>query len=129
MEVPAQAVPPETFEALERNDILFIDSTHVVKSGSDVNRLVLEVLPNLNPGVVVHVHDIFLPFEYHRAWVSDGPYWNEQYLLQALLSMNPGFEVTLPTHALFRADRDRLRRTIPSLGSHQPSSFWFRRRD
>jgi hypothetical protein len=129
VELPAQAIPPRTFEALGRNDILFIDSTHVVKSGSDVNRLLLEVLPALSPGVVVHLHDIFLPFEYHRAWVSGGPYWNEQYLLQAFLSMNPGFEVTLPTHAMFRTDADRLRRAIPSLRTHQPTSFWMRRTD
>src|SRR3954452_12289297 len=67
----AQDVPLETFEELEAGDFLFVDTTHTVKIGSDVNFIVLEVLPRLAPGVVVHLHDIFLPYEYPRSWLED----------------------------------------------------------
>jgi hypothetical protein len=81
------------FESLGPNDILSIDSSHVVRTGGDVNFLYLEILPRLRPGVIVHVHDIFLPFEYPRQWVRQRYFWNEQYLLQALLINNSEFEV------------------------------------
>jgi hypothetical protein len=93
-----------------------------------VNFVVLDVLPLLAPGVYVHFHDVFLPYEYHRHWVERGPYWNEQYLLQAFLALNRDFEVALANHALLRTRPDELRRVVPSLRGHQPSAFWIRRR-
>ena len=63
----ARAVDVSEFEALGRDDILFVDTTHTVKTGGDVNRIVLELLPRLAPGVLVHFHDIFLPYEYPRS--------------------------------------------------------------
>jgi hypothetical protein len=90
-----QEVPLALFETLEAGDLLFIDSSHVSKTGSDVNHLMFEVLPRLAPGVHVHFHDIFLPFDYPRSWVLDlGIYWNEQYVLRALLTLSRGFRVT-----------------------------------
>ena len=84
-----QHVPLNVFRDLEAGDILFIDSSHVSKTGSDVNMLFLTVLPQLRAGVRVHVHDIWLPQDYPRDWVVRlGYHWNEQYLLQALLSRN-----------------------------------------
>lgn len=84
-----QHVPLDVFRDLEAGDILFIDSSHVSKTGSDVNMLFLTVLPQLRAGVRVHVHDIWLPQDYPRDWVVRlGYHWNEQYLLQALLSRN-----------------------------------------
>ena len=84
----------EFFEALESGDILFIDSSHVVKIGGDVNYLYLEVLPRLNAGVIVHSHDIFLPYEYPKEWIiKEHKFWTEQYLLQAFLTYNSAFEV------------------------------------
>jgi predicted O-methyltransferase YrrM len=81
------------FESLEKNDILFIDSSHVSKTGSDVNFLFFEVLPRLKKGVIVHVHDIFLPHEYPREWAIDhNRSWNEQYLLRALLMHSTRFK-------------------------------------
>lgn len=89
-----QDIPPSDFETLEKGDILFIDSTHVCKTGSDVNFLYFEVLPRLKPGVLIHVHDIFLPFEYPQEWVlEENRSWNEQYLLRALLMYSGLFQV------------------------------------
>ena len=88
IEKKVQDIELEFFSQLESDDILFIDSSHTVKIGSDVNYLFLEVLPRLRPGVIVHVHDIFLPFEYRRDWVLDElRFWSEQYLLQAFLAI------------------------------------------
>lgn len=93
-----QDVPLSLFEELEESDILFIDSSHVVRTGSDVLYEYLEVLPRLRKGVLVHVHDIFLPREYPREWVLDvNRYWTEQYILQAFLAFNDAFEILLPT--------------------------------
>lgn len=91
---PVETVPLTVFESLGANDVLFIDSSHVSKTGSDVNYLILEILPRLKPGVIIHIHDIFLPNEYLKDWVlEEGRSWNEQYLVQALLVCSSGFEV------------------------------------
>ncbi len=89
-----QELPLETFDQLEAGDILFIDSSHVAKTGSDVNYLFFEVLPRLAAGVRVHVHDIFFPLEYPKAWVlEENRSWNEQYVLQALLMDSTRYRV------------------------------------
>jgi hypothetical protein len=89
-----QQVGLDPFLALGAGDVLFIDSSHVSKTGSDVNFLLLEVLPRLAPGVWIHLHDIFLPQEYPREWVLDEERsWNEQYLVQALLVHSRAFAV------------------------------------
>jgi len=89
-----QDVDRSMFSTLREGDVLFIDSSHVSKTGSDVNYLYLDVLPRLAPGVLVHIHDIFLPREYPKPWVvEEGRSWNEQYLVQAFLMFNSAFEV------------------------------------
>lgn len=89
-----QDVPIDFFTSLQAGDLLFIDSSHVCKTGSDVNYLLLHVLPQLRPGVRIHIHDIFLPHEYPKQWVIDeNRSWNEQYLLQAMLIFSSGFKV------------------------------------
>ena len=90
-----QDVPLSTFAALTAGDILFIDSTHVSKTGSDVNYALFSVLPSLQPGVFIHFHDIFYPFEYPEAWVREGRAWNEAYALRAFLQYNRSFEIVL----------------------------------
>ncbi|MFQ5570210.1 MAG: class I SAM-dependent methyltransferase [Rhodothermales bacterium] len=90
---PVQRVPLDRFEALEAGDILFIDSSHVVKIGSDVVYLLFEVLPRLKEGVVVHFHDIFWPFQYPEAWIRAGRAWNEAYFVRAFLQFNRWFEI------------------------------------
>jgi hypothetical protein len=89
-----QDTPLDEFDKLKRGDILFIDSSHVCKTASDVNFLYFEVLPRLKAGVLVHIHDIFLPFEYPVEWVmDDNRSWNEQYLLRALMMHSRAFRV------------------------------------
>lgn len=95
MRKPLQEVPLDTFQRLEAGDILFIDSTHVSKIGSDVNYIIFELLPSLKAGVHIHVHDIFYPFEYLEHWLTEGRAWNEAYLLRAFLSFNNAFRITL----------------------------------
>jgi Methyltransferase domain len=88
-----QEVDLRAFEQLEANDVLFVDSTHVSKVGSDVNQIVFEVLPRLQSGVWVHFHDVFYPFEYPKEWIYEGRAWNEDYLLRAFLLFNNSFEI------------------------------------
>jgi methyltransferase family protein len=147
---PVQQVDPKLFQTLERGDILSIDSSHVVAIGSDVVYEYLEVIPRLRPGVVVHLHDIFLPDDYPRAAVLDGLcFWSEQYLLQAFLCFNPSFEVFWASSAMqifhrgavaqaFPAWLDsytrmpvKKRQFIPTTDGRQvwPSSFWMRSKE
>ncbi|MGD8521205.1 MAG: class I SAM-dependent methyltransferase [Desulfobacterales bacterium] len=83
-----QEVPSEILLALEAGDFLFIDSSHVVKCGSDLQLLIFEILPLLPSGVFIHFHDVFYPFEYPAEWLMKGRYWNENYFLRAFLSYN-----------------------------------------
>lgn len=89
----AQDLPVGMLAALDAGDVLFVDSSHVSKTGSDVNRIILQVLPSLRPGVYIHFHDIFIPADYPKEWIEMGLSWNEQYLLQAFLDFNPRFRV------------------------------------
>ena len=125
--VRAQDVPLEVFTSLAAGDVLFVDTTHTVKVDSDVNRIVLDVLPALAPGVLVHVHDIFLPYEYPRRWHEEsGFHWAEQYLLQAFLAGNPSFEVRAATVALCRDRPDAMARLAPTWrAGAEASAFWF----
>lgn len=90
-----QDVPLERFDVLESGDVLFIDSTHVLRTGGDVVYLYTALLPRLAPGVYVHIHDIFRGFEYPRDWVLEGRAWGEAYIVQAFLTMNSEFEILL----------------------------------
>jgi predicted O-methyltransferase YrrM len=127
--VPAQEVPLSVFEALAPGDVLFVDTTHTVKLGSDVNHIVLEVLPRLRAGVIVHLHDIFLPFEYPRVWPERyGLYWSEQYLVQAFLAFSSGYEVLAAVHALQRQRTAAIRELLPeAVGERVGAAFWVRR--
>jgi len=102
LEEKVQDVPLKMFEELRENDILFIDSSHVVKTGSDVTFLQLEVLPRLRDGVVIHIHDIFLPEDYPMEWVlGEQRSWSEQYLVRALLTFSYGFAIVFACHYAF----------------------------
>jgi hypothetical protein len=129
VEAKVQDLDLEFFAQLGPGDILFIDSSHTVKIGGDVNYLFLEVLPRIKPGVIVHVHDIFLPFEYRRDWVMDEfRFWTEQYLLQAFLSFNREFEVLMANYYLGHYFEEDLKRIFPPLPSVKGGSFWMRRK-
>ena len=129
IEKKIQDIDLKFFSQLQSGDILFIDSSHTVKIGGDVNYLFLEVLPRLKPGVIVHVHDIFLPFEYRRDWVLDEfRFWNEQYLLQAFLTFNSEFEVLLANYYLSSHHKEHLQAAFPDLPGWIGGSFWMRRK-
>ena len=125
-----EEVPPSQLQdVLQPDDILFIDSSHEIRSGNDVVTLFLNVLPKLHSGVVIHVHDIFLPFEYPQEWVIQNTLnvnWAEQYLVQAMLQGSDQFEVLWPGHFL--------QRTWPEFADHfdgKPigiaTSLWLRK--
>jgi len=129
--VPVQDVPLSDFMELGEDDILFIDSSHVLRIGSDVQYEYLEILPRLRPGVVVHVHDVFLPAQYPRDWVlGQHRFWNEQYLLQAFLTGNSSFEVLWGGSYMHLTHPDELEAAFASYRAAEtrPGSFWMRRR-
>jgi len=111
---PVQHLETRLFATLQPDDILFIDSSHVVGVGSDVTRVYLQILPALPPGVLVHAHDIFLPYDYPRdAVLRNLWFWSEQYLLQAFLSFNTEFEVLWSASALQSEHPDLLELFFP----------------
>lgn len=122
---------PAIFESLEKNDILFIDSSHVIRPQGDVVHEYLHLLGRLRPGVIVHVHDIFTPRDYLSRWVIvERRMWDEQYLLEAFLCFNASFEVLAAVNWLYHDHGDRLAAACPVLmqeTGREPGSFWFRR--
>jgi len=130
---PVQDVPLCDFEALEKDDILFIDSTHVARIGSDVVYEYLEILPRIRPGVIVHIHDIFLPMEYPEEWiVKHRFFWNEQYLLQAFLAFNDCFEIVWPGQLMHLDHGAEMEGIVPHYQAGlppqlAPTSWWMRR--
>jgi Methyltransferase domain len=124
--IPArlQDVDPALFETLKANDILFIDSTHVGKINSDVNRLFFDILPRLAPGVHVHLHDIFFPFEYPKAWIYEGRAWNEAYMLRAFLQYNAQFRVVLMNTFMEQFHADFFRAHLPLCLKNPGGSIW-----
>lgn len=126
IEAAVQEVPMKRFDELEGGDVLFIDSSHVSKTGSDVNFLLFEVLPRLAEGVLIHIHDIFLPDEYPVDWVlGEQRSWNEQYLVRALLTYSYGFEILIGSHFAARWLREAVEDTF---GEHcGGGSLWLRK--
>jgi hypothetical protein len=121
---PVQDVDRAVFDRLEAGDVLFIDSSHVSKIGSDVNVLLLEVVPRLPAGVHVHVHDIVWPFEYARKWVYQGRAWNEAYLLRALLVNNPRLRITFWSSYLRAAHEGHMAAVLPLWMRDSGTSMW-----
>ena len=124
-----QDVGVTPFLALEANDILFIDSTHITKVGSDVNFLLFEVLPHLKPGVWVHIHDIFPNFDYPVATVRDGIAWNEAYIVRAFLTFNSDFEIALHVPHFVENHREWLKNNMPDCLKSSGGSLWLRRKN
>ena len=108
-----QDVSLSLFTELCDRDILLIDSSHVSKTGSDVNTLIFEILPRLQSGVFVHIHDIFFPFEYPKDWVLGGMAWNEAYLIRAFLQYNQAFEICFFTSFLMNCHKERVKHALP----------------
>lgn len=115
MEEQVQHVPVDSFRSLQANDILFIDSSHVVSMDNDVLFEVLRILPELAPGVFVHLHDIFTPLDYPRKFVMTNLcFWGEQYLLEAFLAFNASFEVVWASSAMQQFHPEVLRQAFPA---------------
>jgi hypothetical protein len=125
-----QNVPLSFFSCLEENDILFIDSSHILKIGSDVQYEYLEIIPELKKGVLIHVHDIFLPFEYPKEQALEAHrFYNEQYLLQAFLSFNNEFKIIWAGYNMHTKYPNELEKAFSSYSreSRWPGSFWIKR--
>jgi hypothetical protein len=127
-EAPLQSIPLALFDSLRSGDILFIDSTHVVRAGSDVNFLFFEVLPRLETGVYVHIHDVFYPFEYPIDWLREGRSWNEDYLLRGFLQYNSAFEIVLFSTYIQQVYPEFFAKNMPNCGLNPGGCIWLRRR-
>jgi len=122
-----QDVDLSEFDALHANDILFIDSTHVSKIDSDVNRIIFDILPRLSDGVYVHFHDIFFPFEYPKEWVFEGRAWNETYLLKAFLQFNKSFRIVLMNTYMENYHQPFFAENLPLCLKNPGGSIWIRK--
>jgi predicted O-methyltransferase YrrM len=128
-----QQIPLERFASLEANDILFIDSSHITQIDSDVNYEFLEILPRIKPGVIVHIHDIYLPREYDLAMFNRHKTFglNEQYVLHAFLAFNKEFEILWASNYMCVTHPKEIERAFRSYSEHLspavPGSFWIRR--
>ena len=135
MKEKVECVDPKLFEILEENDILFVDSGHTVRTGSDVNFILLEVLPRLRSGVIIHFHDINLPYEYPKVYFTNPQFrmfWTEAYLLQAFLTFNRDFEILLAMNYLQTDHMSDYCKAFPrfKLADNwaNSGSFWIRRK-
>ena len=125
-----QDAPLDVFTQLTAGDVLFIDTSHTIKTGGDVPWIYGEIMPRLATGVVVHIHDIPMPGDYPPQWVMEGWGWNERYLVQAFLTFNSAFEVYFSVPYMVQRHRDAVVRAFPRYVDHEPragSSLWIRR--
>jgi predicted O-methyltransferase YrrM len=122
-----QEIPIEIFGELNKNDILFIDSTHVAKFNSDVNYVLHRILPMLESGVYIHFHDVFYPFEYPREWLLEGRAWNEQYMLRAFLEYNTNFKIMLFNTYLEKMYEVKIKNRFPLLYKNTGGSIWIKK--
>ncbi|MCU0334080.1 MAG: class I SAM-dependent methyltransferase [Chitinophagaceae bacterium] len=123
-----QNVGIDAFSRLGENDILFIDNSHVSKTGSDVNYLMTNILPQLNKGVIVHIHDIFYPFEYPEDWLfAHKLNWNEIYGVHQFLLFNQAFKIIFFSDYVQQTFAANLRQEVPMLYKGRPGSLWIQR--
>ncbi|HEY0984136.1 MULTISPECIES: class I SAM-dependent methyltransferase [unclassified Schlesneria] len=123
-----QDVELSRFDQLEANDILFIDSSHVAKVGSDINFILFDILPRLPPGVFIHFHDIHYPFQYPEKWVLNRRwFWNEAYILRSFLQYNSAFKVRIWNHFLGLFHPEKLEEFMPLSMKNIGGSIWLQR--
>lgn len=122
-----QSVSLDVFRQLEAGEILFIDSTHVSKTGSDVNYILFDILPVLQAGVIIHFHDVFYPFEYPKDWVFNGYNWNEDYLLRAFLMCNTAYDILLFPDYLHLHHKEVFEQ-MPLCSLKTGGSFWIQKK-
>jgi hypothetical protein len=127
-----ECCPDEMFKSLESGDVLFIDSSHIIRRQGDVLHEILYLLPQISRGVLIHIHDIFLPRDYPSEWaIFDRRLWNEQYLLEAFLTLNKEFEVVCALNWLSHNRRKEMEVAFPMMAQRldaEPASFWIRRK-
>lgn len=114
------------FSGLGAGDVLFIDSSHQVRVSNDVAHLFCRIIPALAPGVVIHVHDVFLPYEYPKRFFYDCPSWGEQYMLHTLIGSG-GYDILWPGYYLQQARPDAVQ-ALPFLAEGRAQSFWITKR-
>ena len=122
-----QDVSLDEFSTLQNNDILFIDSTHVVKVDSDVNYITSKILPVLNQGVYIHFHDIFYPFEYPKEWIYENRAWNEIYMLRAFLQYNTTFQIVVFNTFLEYFHMDYFKKNMALCLKNPGGSIWLKK--
>jgi hypothetical protein len=124
-----EEVESSFFSQLQENDILFIDSSHIIRPQGDVLFEYLELLPSLNKGVIVHVHDIFSPKNYPKQWLIDEVrFWNEQYLLEAFLSHNSSWNIIGALNLLHHNHYEEFKMAAPFLSpEREPGSFYIQK--
>ena len=127
LEKRVEDMPLSFFKELQAGDLLFFDTSHIIKAQSDCCYEQLQIIPSLTAGCYVHVHDVFTPYDYSEEWLLDKqrPY-NEQYGLECLLSENGRMEVVMPLYMLWKERREALSRLLPS-GTAPPRAFWVKR--
>ena len=127
---PVQETELELFRRLNRDDILFIDSTHVMKAGSDVGYLLFQVLPNLASGVLVHFHDVFYAeygLGYQDGWLAEHRDWNEAYFLQAFLMYSSSYEIVLFNDYIWQMHSSVVKQYLPETVRQRPGGIWLRK--
>jgi hypothetical protein len=123
-----QDVPPALFETLSAGDVLFIDSTHVMRTGSDVCFELFEILPRLAPGVLVHFHDMFWPFEYPDNWaITDNRSWNELYAVRAFLTGNDDWKIVMFNDYMAQRERAEVEVSYPAFLRNPGGALWMQR--
>ena len=120
----AQEVSLDILTNIGENDLFFVDSTHTIKPGSEVNRIILEVLPRLKKGTFVHFHDIYFPYDYHPEILTKQIYfWNESILLQAYLTNNPKYEIKASMSMLHYYKQEKLKELLPNYEPHESNEY------
>ncbi|WP_197029842.1 class I SAM-dependent methyltransferase [Paenibacillus sp. 1-18] len=127
IEKKLQEVDLSEFATLSAGDILFIDSTHVSKTGSDVNYIFFEILPLLKKGVFIHFHDILYPFEYLKEWVYEGRAWNEVYMLRSFLQYNNAYKIKFWSSYLINFYKEDYNKFMPQCFKNTGGSIWLQK--
>lgn len=123
-----QDIDPSTFDLLQAGDIYFLDTTHIVKTGSDVLYHFEQILPRLRPGVFIHLHDVYYPFEYPKSWVLDMKLsWNELYYFRAFMTNNNQYEIVFFNNFMYNTYRDVMIDASPLFARNGGSSIWLRK--
>jgi len=127
IEKGVQEVPLNIYDSLNEGDILFVDSSHIVKLGSDVNFIISEVFPILKKGVIIHIHDMFYPFQYPKQWFLEGRAWNETYFVKTFLQYNDTFSIMFFNSYMLQYHKELLIQKLPSYCIDCGCGLWLKK--